>query len=126
MATSGFRVDPQKLLEVADEVHELLRLVNGDAGYVAGSLRRYQERADASVLTQALSSFWNGEDVFATAYSNEHGGVVTTMSSMVAQLSALESACRSTAQQYQGQDERSTRAVRQSGPEGTESPVVWK
>lgn len=123
MAPSGFRVDPQQLLQVADEVHELLRLVNGDAGYVAGSLPRYQERADASVLTQALSSFWSGEDVFATAYGSEHRGVVTTMSSMVTQLGALEQACRSTAQQYQGQDERSTDTVKQSGPDG---PVVWK
>lgn len=123
MAPSGFRVDPQQLLEVADEVHELLRLVSGDAGYVAGSLPRYRERADASVLSGALSSFWSGEDVFATAYASEHRGVVTTMSSMVTQLSALEQACRSTARQYQGQDERSTGTVKQSGPEG---PVVWK
>lgn len=115
MATKGFRVDPDKLLDVADQVHELMRSMSGDAGYVSGNLPHYQEKAGAQILTEALSSFWSGDDVFANAYDEEHKGVCTTMQNMVTQLQNLETACRSTANQYKSQDGNSKQSVTKSG-----------
>ncbi|MGI8762161.1 MAG: WXG100 family type VII secretion target [Jatrophihabitantaceae bacterium] len=113
--TKGFRVDPGKLLAVADQVHRLLEDMSGGSGYVAGNLPRYREQAAPEKLTAALASFWSGEDVFATAYGYEHGGVVITMQRMVEQLTNLESACRTTAEQYQSRDTQSSQQVTQSG-----------
>jgi uncharacterized protein YukE len=115
--SSGFRVDPDKLLAVADRVHALLQDVNGGSGLVSGNLPRYTEKARADALSTALASFWSGEDVFATAYGAEHDGVVLTFKSIADQLTKLEAACRSTAVKYQHEDTRSKQVVTQSGPD---------
>jgi uncharacterized protein YukE len=112
----GFRVEPDKLLAVADDVHRLLEDLNGDSGYVPGNLPRYQQKASDAVLTQALQSFWSGEDIFATAYGYEHNGIVSTMNAMVQQLTNLETACRTTAQQYKSQDTNSKHDVKATDP----------
>jgi hypothetical protein len=116
-STQGFRVEPTKLLAVADQVHRLLEDLSGGSGYIAGNLPRYRQNANQSVLTAALADFWDGEDVFATAYGAEHDGIVQTMNAMVTQLTALERACRTTAEQYGGQDTQSRREVNQSAPQ---------
>ncbi|MGH3628836.1 MAG: WXG100 family type VII secretion target [Sciscionella sp.] len=112
--TKGFRVDPDKLSDVADQVKGLLDDLSGNSGYIAGNLPRYQENAGADVLTKALASFWDGDDVFAQSYKYEHGGIVTTMQQMVKQLTALEKACRDTAKQYQHHDKQSKTDVKTS------------
>lgn len=109
--SKGFIVDPDKLTDVADLVKALLDDLSGNSGYVAGNLPRYREKAAPAVLTKALSSFWDGEDVFASAYGYEHDGIVQTMQSMVTQLTALEKACRDTAAQYQHHDKRAKHSV---------------
>jgi uncharacterized protein YukE len=116
--TKGFRVEPDQLLQVADQVHRLLEDLSGGSGYVAGNMPRYQQQADKGQLTSALQSFWNGEDVFATAYGYEHDGVVQTMNAMVTQLTNLENACRATAQKYGGEDKATKQTVQNSGPAG--------
>jgi hypothetical protein len=118
--SKGFRVDPDALLEVARQVHELLQDVSGGSGYIPGNLPRYSEKAGPQVLTEALNSFWSGEDVFATAYGEEHKGIVTTLNQMVSQLTALETACRTTAAQYKSQDKTSKHEVK-----ATESDAAW-
>jgi hypothetical protein len=114
--TQGFRVEPDKLLDVADQVHRLLEDLSGQSGYVAGNLPRYQQQADKSQLTNALKSFWDGEDVFATAYGYEHDGICTTMQQMVTQLTNLESACRATAAKYGGEDKATKTTVQNTDP----------
>jgi uncharacterized protein YukE len=114
--SKGFRVDPDALLDVARQVHDLLEDVSGGSGYVAGNLPRYRDKAGPQVLTEALSSFWSGEDVFATAYGEEHDGIVSTMNAMVGQLTALESACRNTAAQYRSHDKTSKHEVKATEP----------
>lgn len=115
--SNGFRVDPDKLLAVADRVHALLQDVNGGSGLVSGNLPRYREKATAEPLSSALATFWSGEDVFATAYGAEHDGVVLTFQSIADQLTRLEAACRSTALKYKQEDKRSQQEVTQSGPD---------
>jgi uncharacterized protein YukE len=114
----AFRVDPDKLLDVANDVHGLLEDLNGGSGYVAGNMPRYRDNAGKQVLIEALSSFWDGEDVFATAYGEEHDGIVSTMTAMVTQLTNLEAACRTTAAQYKGHDKQSKQDVNATNPSG--------
>lgn len=116
MATSGFQVDPDQLLAVAEKVRRLREDLSGESGYGPGNLMSYSKNADASALKSALASFWVGDDVFSTAYTYEHEGIVQTMSAMVEQLSNLENACRSTAQQYQQQDSTTKQDVTHSTP----------
>lgn len=116
MTGQGFSVDTDKLLDVATSVARLKEDLAGSS--VAGSLPNYQSKADASVLRSALASFWDGEDVFATAYETEHNGIVTTMQSMLTQLDALERACRTTASQYGTHETETTSTVTKSGGEG--------
>lgn len=114
--SKGFRVDPDKLADVADDVHRLMEDLSGGSGYIAGNKPRYEQNAGKQVLTDALKSFWVGEDVFATAYGYEHDGIVKTMDSMVQQLTNLENACRTTAEQYKGQDKQSKHQVSATDP----------
>lgn len=115
MASQGFSVDTTELLEVADSVHQLHQDLAG-VGSVAGSLPQYETKAAASVLRDALASFWDGQDVFATAYDREHNGIVLTMKAMLSQLQALEQACRSTAAQYNSHETESKQTVKQTEP----------
>ena len=103
--TKGFRVDPDKLSAVADKVKALLQDLSGETGYIAGNLPEYQ-KADAQALRDALKDFWSGDDVFASAYDDEHKGVVTTYN--------LERACRTTAEKYGAQDHKSKQDVTHS------------
>lgn len=114
--TKGFSVKPDQLTDVADAVKALLDDLSGNTGYVPGNLPRYREKAGKQLLEQALASFWSGEDVFATAYGYEHDGIVQTMNEMVKQLTQLESACRTTAAQYQHRDTQSKKTVTNSDP----------
>ncbi|MBE7186693.1 hypothetical protein [Jatrophihabitans endophyticus] len=115
MASQGFSVDTTKLLEVATSVHQLRNDLAG-VGSVAGSLSQYETKAAASILTNALASFWDGTDVFAKAYSTEHNGIVLTMKSMLSQLDALEKACRTTAAQYSTHEGETKTTVNRSDP----------
>lgn len=117
MAGSGFTVDTEKLLEVANSVKRLREDLAGHTS-AAGSLPQYQTKAAASVLRNALATFWDGEDVFATAYDTEHQGIVATMSAMLTQLDALERACRTTAGGYTTGEHESRTRVRQTEPGG--------
>jgi hypothetical protein len=112
---TGFRVDTGALLKVADQVHRLLEDLSGAAG-TAGSMPTYRDQANADVLRAALSTFWDGDDVFANAYSKEHDGIVATMSAMIGQLTELEKACRSTAAKYQSEETNSKTTVTRSAP----------
>jgi uncharacterized protein YukE len=116
MATSGFQVEPDQLLAVAEKIRRLREDLSGESGYVPGSLMSYNTNADPSALRSALASFWVGDDVFSNAYSYEHQGIVQTISSMVDQLTNLENACRATAQQYQDRDSAAQQNVTQSTP----------
>ena len=111
--TKGFRVDPDKLSAVADKVKALLQDLSGETGYIAGNLPEYQ-KADAQALRDALKDFWSGDDVFASAYDDEHKGVVTTYQQMQKQLTNLERACRTTAEKYGAQDHKSKQDVTHS------------
>lgn len=108
--TKGFRVDPDKLLTAADRVKKLHDAVSLDLGR-SGNLADFQDSAKAESLTSALQSFWTGDDVFASAYGEEHQGVVTTFQQMQQQLQALEQTCRGTAEQYQHHDHASRQDV---------------
>jgi uncharacterized protein YukE len=117
VTSAGFRVDPDALLKVADQVHRLWEDLSGAAS-TAGSMPTYRDQANADVLRAALKPFWDGDDVFADAYKREHDGIVSTMSSMVRQLAELEKACRTTAAKYQGEDTSSKTTVTHSAPGG--------
>ena len=117
MASQGFSVDTSKLLEVAASVRQLREDLAGDGGQ-AGSLSQYEGKAAASVLRTALSSFWDGTDVFAQAYDTEQKGIVLTMKSMLGQLDALEKACRSTATQYSNHEQQTKTTVTRTDPGG--------
>lgn len=118
MATSGFQVDPDQLIAVAERARRLREDLSGESGYVPGSLMSYSQNADPSAMKSALASFWVGQDVFSSAYGFEHQGIVQTISAMVEQLSNLETACRSTAQQYQQHDSAAQQNVTDSTPAG--------
>jgi uncharacterized protein YukE len=111
--TKGFRVDPDKLSAVADRVKRLHDSVSLDLGH-SGNLVDFQDAAKADSLVSALQSFWTGDDVFASAYGEEHQGVVTTFQQLQSQLQILEQTCRGTAEQYQHHDQASRQDVIQS------------
>lgn len=115
MSGQGFSVNTEKLLDVANSVQRLRDDLAG-SGSVAGSLAQYTTKADSSVLKAALSSFWDGQDVFAAAYEREHNGIVVTMQSMLEQLDALEKVCRTTAAQYRTHEGDSKIAVTKTEP----------
>jgi hypothetical protein len=109
--SSRFRVDPDKLTDVADMVKRLLDDVSGSTGYVGGNLPDFQ-KADGHELGQGLAVIWpNWDDGFATGYGYEHQGMIKTYQSMVQQLTALEAACRSTAKAYANREHDSRAAV---------------
>lgn len=114
--SNGFRVDPDKLLAVADRVKALLADVSGGSGVVLGNSTRYADHARADSLRAALAPFWNGEDVFANAYEAEHTGINVTFTNMTTQLTTLERACRSTAEKYKAEDGRTSTEVKNTDP----------
>jgi hypothetical protein len=119
--SKGFRVVPEDLLAVADQVRKLHDDLSGSSGFVSGCLSEYQ-KADASVLRSSLTDFVApGNNAYANAYDEEHKGIVNTMNAMVTQLASLEAACRNTAQQYTNQDKNSKHAVNSSDPGATSS-----
>jgi hypothetical protein len=118
-ATKGFRVVPEDLLAVADQVRTLHDDLSGNSGFVSGCLSEYQ-KANSTILRTALTDFVApGNNAYADAYDAEHNGIVTTMNAMVAQLASLEAACRNTANQYLHQDKNSKHAVSASDPGAT-------
>lgn len=119
--TQGFRVIPEDLLTVADQVKQLHDDLSGGSGYVSGCLTEYQ-KANSSILRTSLADFVEpGSNAYADAYDKEHQGIVSTMNAMLTQLANLEAACRSTAQQYLNQDKRSKKDVSATEP-GATSP----
>lgn len=115
MAT-GFRVDPEELTKLAQDIHELFRDVSGDSGAVAGNLPQFEQKASAAALRQGLAGFWKGgEDVFADAYQREHEGICRTYATIMENLQQLEQACRATAESYRRADGNSRSAVTSAG-----------
>jgi hypothetical protein len=115
--TAGFRVDPDKLLAVADQARQLHDDLTGGSGYVSGCLSEYQ-KANSQILRSSLTDFIEpGSNAYADAYDHEHTGIVDTMNAMAQQLASLEAACRATAQQYQKQDGKSKHTVSSTTPE---------
>lgn len=111
----GFRVDPEQLTRLADDIHQLMREVSGDAGYVAGNLPEFQQKASDEALRQGLAGFWQGgDDVFSDAYRREHDGICQTYSTIAANLQQLELACRTTAASYHKADTDTRTAVTSS------------
>jgi len=119
--TKGFKVDPDALLDVATLVHRLLADVSGDTN-APGNLQHYTEHGKGDVLkdtNKGLGKFAKSADdnIFATSYENVYSGVQKTYAAMKTQLTNLESACRTTAQQYQHHDDNTKSNVTQSGGE---------
>lgn len=115
--SSGFRVDTDKLTDVADLVKRLLDDLSGSTGFIGGNLPDFQ-KADGHELREGLAVIWpNWDDGFATGYGYEHEGMMKTYQSMVQQLTVLEAACRSTAKAYAHREHASTAAVK-SAPHG--------
>lgn len=125
--TKGFRVDPNKLLDVAQQVDNLHSLVA--EGNTAGNLPNFQQDGGPEPLLKALSVFWagGGEDPLAKAYQTEHQAIVETYQAMATQLQNLAQSCRSTAQTYQNQDQASKQQVNASGSHetGTSHESMW-
>lgn len=115
-STKGFRVDPEELTKLAQDIHELFRDVSGDSGAVSGNLPQFQEKASEAALRQGLAGFWKGgQDVFSDAYGHEHDGICRTYSNIMANLQQLEQACRATAESYRKADGNSRSAVNGAG-----------
>jgi hypothetical protein len=112
IVTKGFNVNPKALTDVADDIHSLYQDVSGGTGYIRGNRPDFQKNAGQQSLTDALKSFWHGQDVFADAYGDE--GVLTTFQNIESQLKALETSCRNTAGHYQTGDDQSKTNVNQS------------
>lgn len=112
--TKGFKVDPDALLKVAQQVDDLHSLVA--EGNTAGNLPNFQNDGGAEPLLKALSVMWGGggEDPLAKAYQTEHQGIVETYNSIAGQLQTLAETCRNTAQAYQNQDQNSSQQVKSS------------
>ncbi|MCW2648919.1 MAG: hypothetical protein QOF87_458 [Pseudonocardiales bacterium] len=107
----GFRVNTDKLTDVADMVKRLLDDVSGARGFIGGNLPDFRQ-ADGHELREGLAVIWpEWDDGFATGYGYEHQGMLKTYESMVAQLTALEASCRSTAKAYANREHDSTAAV---------------
>ena len=112
--SKGFSVEPHQLREVANRVHQLLESVSGNHG-VSGNRPDFEQAARSDSLTNALKSFWVGDDVFANAYDKEHSGIVETFKQMEDQLKILEKSCRDTAAGYHEGDRKSADGVTTSG-----------
>jgi len=116
--TQGFKVDPDTLTSVADMVKNLLADVSGDTN-MTGNLQHYTEKGKGEALSNTqdgLGKLYGTEDnAFSNAYTAVYQGVQKTYAAMKQQLTSLESACRTTAQQYQQHDDDAKTNVTQSG-----------
>lgn len=115
MAGKGFRVDTDKLQDVATKVKALLDDVSGNTGYIAGNKPDF-DQAEPTQLQNAIKGLWNNSnnDPFTTGYRYEHDGIVKTYESMVTQLTNLHIACQSTVDKYKEKDGQSKKTVNAS------------
>jgi len=121
--TQGFKVDPDALLAVAQQIDDLHSTIA--EGNTAGNLPNFQKNGGAEPLKKALGVFWagGGDDPLAAAYDTEHNAIVTTYNTIATQLQTLASTCRTTAQNYRDQDHQSSQQVKQSSADAPWSPT---
>jgi len=117
--TKGFKVDPEALLRVAELVKKLHEDVAGDTN-APGNLQTYTVDGKGDALSdtnKGLGKFAASADqnIFAKSYGDVYKGILKTYNDMKIQLTNLENACRTTAQQYQHHDDAATSNVTQSG-----------
>lgn len=115
-----FRVEPDELKAVADLIQDLLERVQGDTGEF-GSQKDFSQHAGTADITAGLANLdggAGGTGAFTEAYGRIHEATSTTYQKMVQNLTTLEQSCRSTAEQYQTQDEQSEQTVNQTNPYG--------
>lgn len=121
--TQDFKVDPDALMTVAQQIDDLHSTIA--EGNTAGNLPNFQKNGGAEPLKKALGVFWGGggDDPLASAYDTEHSAIITTYNTIATQLQTLATTCRTTAQNYGEQDHKSSQQVKQSGADAPWSPT---
>lgn len=106
--TQGFVVDPEELLQVAQDVQALLDDVSGANGNIAGNASDFAMNAETSNVANALASLFPGNapsSAYVEAYRYEYQGMQEKYNSIIAQLTELQGACRTVAEAYGTEDD---------------------
>jgi hypothetical protein len=117
--TQGFRVDPEKLLAVADKIAALLDDISGPGG--TGTRTDFESNANTSHLQGALASLFPSigmGDPFVESYNLEFTGLSTKYDAIVNSLIEVEASCRSTAEGYRDSESDSQAAINQTNDTG--------
>lgn len=118
--TKEFRVDPDELKLVAEAISDLLERVKGDTGEY-GSSQDFQQNASSADLISGMGNLdggAGGSGAFGGAYAEIFTATNTTYQQMVTNLTNLEAACRSTAEQYKDQEDQTEQDINQTNPDG--------
>ena len=118
--TKEFRVDPDELKLVAEAISDLLERVKGDTGEY-GSSQDFSQHANSADLIAGLGNLdggAGGSGAFGGAYAEVFDATNLTYQHMVTNLTNLENACRSTAEQYKDQEDQTEQDVNQTNPDG--------